>query len=117
MISPAPAWAAMLPAASVTMIPSWPWRKLVEIHLGGERKRLPAGVSRLRQVCRADWNESADGSHYFHRMAVIRVPLPGLVSISNSFISRLLPPRPRPMPEPVVYPSLSATATSGMPGP
>ena len=76
--------------------------EFVEVHLGGERERLPAGIPRLGRVCRADRNESADGSHYFHRMAVIRVPLPGLVSISNSLIRRLLPPRPRPMPEPDV---------------
>src|SRR5579863_7427264 len=54
---------------------------------------------------------------YFHRVTVTRVPFPGADSIENSLTRRLLPPRPRPIPLPVVNPSLSANSTSGMPGP
>src|SRR6185369_9777521 len=54
---------------------------------------------------------------YFHRAIVIRVPLPGAVSILNSLHRRLAPPRPRPSPPPVVKPSRSACSTSAMPGP
>src|SRR6185312_4072469 len=44
-------------------------------------------------------------SFHFQRTAITRVPFPGADSISKSFTRRLLPPRPNPMPPPVVKPS------------
>ncbi len=75
------------------------------------------GIDMLAQIGRANGNDSSQRRHYFHRMAVMVVPLPGVVSISNSLIKRLLPLSPRPIPDPVLYPSFNANAISAMPGP
>jgi hypothetical protein len=39
---------------------------------------------------------------YFQRATVTRVPLPGADSMANSLHNRRAPPRPRPMPFPLV---------------
>src|ERR1700722_4789579 len=92
-------------------------RKLVKAKRIGHRNGLPTGFSGLRHVFKVDWYCLTDKSHYFHLMAVMVVPMPGFESISKSCMSRLLPPRPKPRPDPLVYPSFNAKAKSGMPGP
>src|SRR5262249_40751756 len=56
-------------------------------------------------------------SLHFHFVMHTRVPLPICETIANSFTNRLVPPRPNPIPPPVVYPSFSASSMSGIPGP
>ena len=85
-----------------------PLTQFVEVHLAGKRKSLSTSVPSLAWILWVDRDKSIHERHYFHRMAITVVPPPGLVSISNSFINRLLPPRPKPIPEPVVNPSFSA---------
>ncbi len=117
IISPWPAWGGDIVRRLGHDNAELPLPQFVEIHRSRKRKSLPASIAGLAGIGWADWNDSTEERHYFHRMAVMVVPLPGLVSISNSFIRRLLPPSPNPIPLPDVYPSFSASATSGIPGP
>jgi hypothetical protein len=52
-----------------------------------------------------DADERARRDAHPHRVAVIRVPWPGVESISNSLTRRRAPPSPSPRPPPVVKPS------------
>src|SRR5512145_259040 len=54
---------------------------------------------------------------HLHLTMLTVVPLPGVLSMPNSFTSRFDPLRPNPRPPRVVYPSFIASSISGMPGP
>src|SRR5262249_13167179 len=82
----------------------------------GEIRRLPTHFARVGHMTHRH-HDGLHGSVYFHRVTTTLVPFPGVESMENSFIRRRAPGSPRPIPVPVVKPSLRAAVTSGMPGP
>src|SRR5215472_8238044 len=106
----------------------------VGCHLCNGNRDFPAIVFIHAQRCGVFQNQSPRVPHlgrvedineelrlpsscYFHRMTVTFVPSPTRDFSSNSLTNRLLPPSPRPSPEPVVKPPRSARSMSGIPGP
>ena len=89
----------------------------VEVVLFGQPLGDPAGVADLAVVF--DQQDLGDASLnvHVHRVMVIRVPAPTVLSSSNSSTSRLAPVSPRPRPLPDVQPSVMASLMSAMPGP
>ena len=71
----------------------------------------------MARISRVHRKDNTSFSYYFHRVTMTVVPSPGVVWISKSFISRLLPPSPRPIPCFDVNPSERASFTSAIPGP
>src|SRR5690606_28076732 len=93
-------------------------RDLVHSQELREGQCLPADLSRRALLLdREDPGDVQPPHGCFQRTMVISVPSPGRESSENSCTSRRAPPSPKPMPLPVVKPSVSACSTSAIPGP
>src|SRR5262249_29546748 len=90
-------------------------RHIVQTGTPGEIRHPATRLAHLAAV--RDRAQERTGSHVSHRVIRTSVPWPTADVMWNSLASRLAPPRPRPSPLPVVYPSWSAWAGSAMPGP
>ena len=110
---PPPPWISIFREASVASRVNSPDRGLVELQPLGHKQRGSAHLANGAGI----GHRYPFRKRYFHRATVTFVPLPTSDSMLNSLTRRLLPPRPRPMPEPEVNPSLRACSISGMPGP
>src|ERR1700733_15808010 len=88
-----------------------------ESHDACHRDSLAARVSNLARIAGGYREHKARPFSHFHRVTMTVVPCPGAVLISNSFMSRLLPPSPSPIPCLLVNPSVRACLMSAIPGP
>src|SRR5580698_1128145 len=91
--------------------------QFAESHGARHRDSLAPSMPHLARIARSHREHEARSFSHFHRVTVTVVPSPGAVLMSNSFMSRLLPPSPNPMPCLLVNPSVRACLMSAIPGP
>src|SRR3984885_15858325 len=91
--------------------------QFAESHGARHRNSLPTGMTNLAGIGDSYRQNDTGPFYHFHRVTMTVVPCPGAVLISNSFMSRLLPPSPSPIPCLLVNPSVRACLMSAIPGP
>src|SRR5690606_11920126 len=90
---------------------------LIEAQLAGHAMRNAPGVANLTLLLDRQYQRRAAANIQVHLTMLMRVPVPGELSRSNSSTSRLAPVSPSPRPLPEVQPSVIASLISAIPGP